>query len=163
MLKKRNHMKQQIKILLSTSFLFCNIVYSNPNNERPKQVNPQNNMRTTPSGLKIEILEHSKLSPEKKPHAGKEVVVHYTGWLMTEKGEKGSMFDSSHKRGQPFKFVLGAGQVIKGWDEGIALLTVGDKARLIIPANLAYGNRSVGSVIRANSTLIFDVELVDAA
>ncbi len=153
--------KITIQALLSTTILLSNMIYSNHNNERRNSMTSQN--RTTPSGLKIEILEPSQIANAKKPQIGKEVTVHYTGWLMTEKGEKGTSFDSSHKRGQPFKFILGVGKVIKGWDEGIAQLVVGDKARLIIPADLAYGNRSVGGVIPANATLIFDVELVDAA
>ena len=122
----------------------------------------QNKVITTPSGLKIEILKPSALPSAKKAHVGKKVTLHYTGWLMTPTGEKGSSFDSSHKRNQPFSFILGTGKVIKGWDEGVAHLVVGDQARLIIPADLGYGNRSIPGVIPANSTLIFDVELVDA-
>lgn len=122
----------------------------------------QNNVITTPSGLNIEILKPSTIPNAKKAQIGKKVTLHYTGWLMTPTGEKGSSFDSSFKRNQPFSFVLGTGKVIQGWDEGVAHLTVGDQARFIIPANLGYGNRSIPGVIPANSTLIFDVELVDA-
>jgi len=121
-----------------------------------------NNIITTPSGLKIEILKPSSIEGAKKAQVGKKVTLHYTGWLMTPTGEKGSSFDSSLKRNTPFSFILGTGKVIKGWDEGVAHLTVGDQARFIIPADLGYGNRAVPGAIPANSTLIFDVELVAA-
>lgn len=88
--------------------------------------------------------------------AGKMVSVHYTG-----KFQDGRVFDSSVSRGEPITFKLGVGQVIKGWDEGIALMKVGGKAQLIIPSNLAYGERGAGGVIPPNATLVFDVELVD--
>jgi len=88
--------------------------------------------------------------------AGKTVSVHYTGKL-----QDGMVFDSSHSRGVPIEFPLGAGRVIKGWDEGIAMMKVGSKAQLIIPPDLAYGERGAGGVIPPNATLVFDVELVD--
>ncbi len=120
-----------------------------------------NKVITTPSGLKIEILKPSTIANAPKARVGKRVTVHYSGWLMTAAGEKGAAFDSSYNRGLPFSFILGSGKVIKGWDEGIAHLHVGDKARLIIPADLGYGSRAIPGLIPANSTLIFDVELVD--
>ena len=106
----------------------------------------------TKSGLKYLILskgkgEHAQLN--------KNVEVHYTGYLTD-----GKVFDSSVERGDPIEFILGTGQVIAGWDEGIALMNVGDKFRLIIPSNLAYGEKGAGKVIPPNSTLIFDVELI---
>jgi peptidylprolyl isomerase len=89
------------------------------------------------------------------PQAGEEVLVHYTG-LLTD----GTVFDSSRNRGEPFSFRLGAGRVIKGWDEGIALLRVGDRATLFIPPQLGYGARGAGGVIPPDASLIFVVELV---
>jgi peptidylprolyl isomerase len=111
---------------------------------------------TTASGLKI---IDAKVGTGAVPKAGQTAVVHYTGWLY-ENGAKGKKFDSSVDRGQPFEFPLGQGRVIKGWDEGVATMKVGGRRTLIIPANLAYGDRAVGGVIPANATLIFDVELV---
>jgi FKBP-type peptidyl-prolyl cis-trans isomerase len=109
--------------------------------------------QTTESGLKYAIL---KKSDGEKPKSGQTVAVHYSGWL-----PDGKNFDSSYKRNKPFEFVLGARQVIPGWDEGIALLHKGEKAQLVIPPELGYGQRGIPGVIPENATLIFDVELVD--
>ena len=89
------------------------------------------------------------------PKAGNVVQVHYTGWLTD-----GRKFDSSVDRGRPFEFRLGAGQVIAGWDQGVAQLKVGDKARLTIPPEMGYGARGAGGVIPPNATLVFEVELL---
>ena len=113
---------------------------------------------TTPSGLKYQD-EVVGTGPE--PKAGQQVTVHYTGWL-DEGGKKGKKFDSSRDRNQPFSFPLGAGQVIKGWDEGVATMKTGGKRTLIIPPQLGYGARGAGGVIPPNATLIFDVELLGA-
>ena len=95
--------------------------------------------------------------------AGKAVIVHYTGWLYdpSAKDQKGAKFDSSRDRPVPFGFILGAGKVIRGWDEGVAGMKVGGQRTLIIPADMAYGSRGAGGVIPPDATLIFDVELID--
>ena len=103
--------------------------------------------------LKVEKLSEGTGAA---PQTGDVVVVHYTGWL-----ENGKKFDSSVDRGEPFDFVLGRGQVIRGWDEGVAQLKVGDRARLTIPPEMGYGTRGAGGVIPPNATLIFEVELLD--
>lgn len=107
---------------------------------------------TTSSGLQYIDL---KVGTGPTAQAGQTVSVHYTGWL-----ENGKKFDSSVDRGQPFSFPLGAGRVIKGWDEGVQGMTVGGKRKLIIPSNLGYGARGAGGVIPPNATLIFEVELL---
>lgn len=113
-------------------------------------------MTTTASGLQlVDTVVGSGASP--KP--GQTCVMHYTGWLY-ENGQKGKKFDSSVDRGQPFAFAIGTGQVIKGWDEGVATMKVGGKRTLILPPALGYGARGAGGVIPPNATLIFDVELL---
>lgn len=107
----------------------------------------------TESGLRYQIIQKGS---GKKAEKGKKVSVHYKGAL-----ENGMEFDSSYRRKQPIEFPLGQGHVIEGWDEGIALLQVGDKARFVIPSYLGYGSRGAGGVIPPDATLIFDVELVD--
>jgi FKBP-type peptidyl-prolyl cis-trans isomerase len=94
--------------------------------------------------------------------AGSTAVVHYTGWLFDSAAadRKGAKFDSSVDRGQPFRFPLGAGRVIRGWDQGVAGMQVGQKRTLIIPPDLGYGSRGAGGVIPPNATLVFDVELL---
>ena len=109
--------------------------------------------KTTETGLRYQIIQKGNGTQAEK---GKKVSVHYQGAL-----ENGQVFDSSYKRKQPIDFQLGVGQVIEGWDEGIALLKVGDKARFVIPSYLGYGSRGAGGVIPPDATLVFDVELMD--
>ena len=111
---------------------------------------------TQPSGLKYQD-EVVGTGPE--PKTGQQVTVHYTGWLY-DKGQKGKKFDSSRDRGQPFSFQIGAGQVIRGWDEGVATMKAGGRRILTIPPDLGYGARGAGGVIPPNATLMFDVELI---
>lgn len=108
----------------------------------------------TDSGLMYKFLDNKNSN---KPLKGKKVKVHYKGMLLD-----GTVFDSSFKRNQPIEFTLGIGQVIKGWDEGISLLGVGDKASFIIPSDLAYGESGAGGVIPPNAPLLFEVELISA-
>ena len=110
------------------------------------------NAITTPSGLKYIDIE---VGTGDSPTTGQTVKVHYTGTLTD-----GKKFDSSLDRGQPFSFKIGVGQVIKGWDEGVATMKVGGKRTLIIPPDLGYGERGAGGVIPGNATLLFDVELL---
>lgn len=123
--------------------------------EKPKMKTPESQsekIETTMSGLKYidEIIGKGPF-----PKVGQTVTVHYTGYL-----ESGKKFDSSVDRQQPFEFVIGIGEVIKGWDEGVSTMMVGGKRKLVIPSQLAYGPSGAGNVIPPNATLVFDVELL---
>jgi peptidylprolyl isomerase len=129
------------------------------------KLKPTNNMEIdlsqaekTPSGL---MYIETQAGEGELPTRGQKVEVHYTGYLAENGFKRGKKFDSSVDRNQPFTFTLGVGQVIRGWDEGVAKMRKGTKSTLIIPPDLGYGARGAGSVIPPNSTLIFDVELLD--
>lgn len=111
----------------------------------------------SPSGLRYLDI---KTGTGPVAHAGQKVTVHYTGWLKGKFGIAGKKFDSSRDQNEPFKFVLGMGQVIPGWDEGVQGMKVGGIRKLIVPASLGYGARGAGDDIPPNATLIFEVELL---
>jgi len=113
-------------------------------------------LQTLPSGLQYEDTVAGD-GDEARP--GSQVSVHYTGWLF-EDGKAGTKFDSSKDRGEPFRFPLGAGHVIRGWDEGVSGMKVGGTRRLVIPPELGYGARGAGGVIPPNATLLFEVDLL---
>ena len=129
--------------------------------EEPKKEAKMNESKqvTLQSGLKYEIITAAPANGQ-VPSIGDTVEVHYTGWLTDSKGQPdlNKKFDSSVDRGYPFKFKVGVGQVIAGWDEGVMLMAVGEKRRFTIPAELGYGAYGAGRVIPPNATLVFDVE-----
>ena len=132
---------------------------------RPGAASPPSPTASSNNGAKMNELQKIDVKQGDGAEAvrGKAVLVHYTGWLYdaTAPDHHGKKFDSSVDRGQPFGFILGAGKVIRGWDEGVAGMKVGGKRTLIIPPAMGYGEHGAGGVIPPNATLVFDVELVD--
>ena len=129
-----------------------------PSSATPAGSDSSQDFQTTASGLGIKDLVQGS---GETARPGANVKVHYTGWL-DDNGKPGKKFDSSRDRGTPFTFTLGAGQVIAGWDTGVATMKTGGKRTLIIPADQGYGARGAGGLIPPNATLIFDVELLGA-
>lgn len=136
----------------------CSCPHDNDDTKAPQAAQEANKQMKTSSGL-MYIVTREAPAQAASPQKNKTVVVHYTGWL-DEDGARGRKFDSSVDRGQPFEFVIGVGQVIPGWDEGVMGMKVGEKRHLIIPPHLGYGSRGAGSIIPGNATLHFDVELL---
>lgn len=160
---------KKITLLPSTIFIFVNmIIFLNPitlhskrkpnTTATPSAATPSAADRVKVGGLEYEVLIQPN-SDAKTPIKSQSVCVHYTGWL-NNNGQLGKKFDSSVDRNEPFNFVLGVGQVIEGWDKMVALMKVGQKVRVYIPAALAYGTRGHGSIIPKSADLIFDIELL---
>lgn len=141
--------------------LIGGIMLSKQSESKQPQVElSKENLQATASGLQYQIIQEAS-DDAPKPVSGQKVYVHYTGWLHLDGGVLGKKFDSSVDRGQKFSFTLGVGRVIKGWDESVQDMKIGEKRRVVIPPALAYGARGAADVIPPNATLIFDIELLD--
>ncbi len=140
-------------ILLTLTFILATACGGSSDETKIDLLEGEEEMITTTSGLQYIITEEGS---GQQAVAGDKVLVHYTGTLTD-----GTIFDSSHDRNEPLPFTLGAGQVIAGWDEGVGLLHEGGKAKLVIPSDLAYGDRGFTNLIPGGATLVFEVELVE--
>jgi FKBP-type peptidyl-prolyl cis-trans isomerase FkpA len=143
-------------LIAALAAMFALVASTGGRAENPGKAEKGKKMTKTESGLQYRDI---KEGTGDKPKRGQTCFVHYTGWLW-ENGAKGRKFDSSVDRGEPFDFPVGAGRVIKGWDEGVLTMKVGGKRELLIPPDLAYGRRGAGGVIPPNATLLFEVELL---
>lgn len=148
--------------LLTPALLLCAGIFASACSEQAPTSAPAPTTTTETSNVTDLIKTDNKLGTGAEAVAGRQVSVHYTGWLYDEKApsHKGQKFDSSRDRNEPFEFGLGAGMVIKGWDQGVAGMKVGGQRTLVIPPQLGYGARGAGGVIPPNATLVFDVELL---
>jgi peptidylprolyl isomerase len=153
-------MRRNLSLILNLSLVLLALTISGTPyvtfGDAKKVADTQNQIQTTPSGLRFrdDVTGTGALAEN-----GKTVTVHYTGWL-NDNDKPGTKFDSSKVRDEPFGFNLGAGQVIAGWDQGVAGMRVGGKRTLFIPPNLAYGERGAGHIIGPNAALIFEVEMI---
>lgn len=158
---------KSVLITLSCVAVGSGIAYYYHTNSTHNNLNPSQNQeeqimqkQKTNSGIEFEIINPAAQDAQ-KPDNGAFVTVHYTGWL-NEDGNPGKKFDSSIDRGMPFQFNVGAGQVIRGWDEMVADMKVGEKRRVYLPHQMAYGAYGAGNVIPPFANLIFDIELLEA-
>lgn len=148
-----------MKAFVSIALLAVSLVLAGCTSNSVSQPSEGDSMNTAASSL---VSTDIQVGGGAEVGRGQTAVVHYTGWLYAEGApeNKGKKFDSSRDHGEPFAFTVGGGQVIKGWDLGVAGMKIGGKRRLVIPADLGYGARGAGGVIPGGATLVFDVELV---
>ncbi len=150
---------QSVFLLVLTAALAISLVVGTAGRAaNPGQADEGKSKKWTKTRSGLQYLDDKEGTGE-SPKSGRTCVMHYTGWLW-ENDAKGKKFDSSVDRGEPFEFTIGVGQVIKGWDEGVATMKVGGKRQLLIPPDLGYGRRGAGRVIPPNATLLFEVELL---